>query len=182
MRAEFVIHPLMVCILSVLAAGCNEQRTLVSGLVKLDGKPLQLSPSQRGTVIFHPVAGGAMSTGAVRPDGSYEVSTGGTFGVEQTGDHRVSVRVVEVIAPSEPGREPTGRPLTPALYANPASSGLRFDLEVGANECDLELRSDAGPVEAASAPKSEVPESGDEDVGDANQVLDETHGGDELAE
>ena len=124
----------------------------------LDDQPLSIGPGQRGTVLFQPVDGGAVGTGLIDQHGKYRVSAAGDIGLPP-GKYAVTVRAVEVIPATEATDEPTGRPLTPAVYASANTSGFTFEITPGGNSCDLALRSDAGPtvvpepVEARTEPE-----------------------------
>ena len=55
-----------VCLLVLAAQGCQERPTTVSGAITLDGRPLTVSSSARGTVIFQPDGGRAALHGLRR--------------------------------------------------------------------------------------------------------------------
>lgn len=132
----------------------------MSGVVKLDDKPLSLSDSQRGMIVFRPVAGGATCSGLLNSDGTYSVATGGTAALAP-GDYLVSVRVVELVEASDEATPPSGRAVTPAIYADPLTSGLTYVVKSGPNTYDVALDSTAGPATVVT-PLAEV--AGDESV------------------
>jgi hypothetical protein len=141
---RFSAHLFILAVPMVLV-GCAKQTAAVSGSVTLDGEPLHVADRQRGTIIFHPSEGGPVGTGVIGSDGTYRVSTGQNMALAP-GAYRVTVRVVEVLPATEETLEPTGRPVTPAIYANAATSGLTYEVVPGENQIDLELRSDVGPA------------------------------------
>lgn len=126
------------CLLTLATiAGCGGKPATVSGVVSLDGKPIN-----RGSVGFTPTQGGMQAVGTIQPDGSYELKTNRDLGLD-VGEYKVS------IAAREPGKEdPNGGPpmpgpfITPRRYARPQSSGLVFQVTKGSNEIDIELSSE----------------------------------------
>jgi hypothetical protein len=56
------------------------------------------------------------------------------------------VQVLESIPPKGGDDAPTGKPITPALYADPLTSGLSLDVKNGENRYDIKLDSLAGPA------------------------------------
>jgi hypothetical protein len=147
--------------LCLATAGCGERTATVAGTVTLDGRPLEMGPAQRGTVVFYPAGGGALATGTIASDATYRLSTGSSTRVA-AGDYLVSVRVVEVVPASDEHAEPSGRPVTPAIYGDANTSGFKFAITPGENKCDLALRSDAGPLTAPTAEDAEPPAESDE--------------------
>lgn len=146
MRSKPWISSLLFMTASLATSGCGSQQTTVTGTVTLDGQPLAIGTAQRGTVVFQPVDGGAVATGMIDQYGKYRVSTGAGVGLAP-GKYVITVRAVEVIPATEETVEPTGRPLTPAVYAAAGTSGFAFEIVPGENTCDVALRSDAGPLE-----------------------------------
>lgn len=151
-------------LIAVLAAvgftGCSDLSATVKGTVFLDGKPLSVTDSQRGTVVFRPVAGGPTCTGLIGSAGEYNISTGSENGLAP-GDYLVSVQVVESQPPRGGSDAPTGKPITPAVYSDPLTSRLNLMVRSGSNRHDIELDSSAGP---AVLPVEAEPET---DSGDA---------------
>ncbi|MEM8495151.1 MAG: hypothetical protein AAF663_07155 [Planctomycetota bacterium] len=96
-------------------------------------------------IVFRPVSGGATCTGTVQSDGTYSIATG-TRNALVPGDYLVSIRVVELLQSETKGAPPLGRPVTPAVYADPLTSGLSFNVRAGSNTYDLLLESSAGPA------------------------------------
>ena len=121
----------------VYLVGCGGKPATVSGIVTIDGKPLQ-----QGTVAFSPASGGMRATGAIRTDGSYKIRTNRESGLD-IGDYEVSVVSREIVI-SEPGLPPMpGKYIAPKRYGRPKTSGLRFNVEKGKNTIDIELESEA---------------------------------------
>lgn len=155
-------------LVAVFTLGCREQTARVSGVVKLDGSPLQVQDNQRGTVVLRPVAGGATCTSLIGPDGAFSVSTGSVSGVAP-GEYLVSVRVLELV-PREDGQAPGGTPTTPAIYADPSTSGLMFKVKAGANEIEIDLDSAAGPLVLPTPVEDAENEAGEDGEGDASDA------------
>jgi hypothetical protein len=145
---------LAIVLAAAVAGGCSDMTAHVDGTVKLDGKPLRIGKSQRGTVLFRPVVGGAMATALIDENGKYSISTGGTAALVP-GDYLVAVRATEIVPADDTSAPPTGKPFTPYLYGNPLESGLVCIVKRGKQTYNIELRSDAGPavVESASEPE-----------------------------
>lgn len=131
--------------LLAMATGCSELTATVSGRVFMDGEPMKIADNERGMVVFRPVAGGPTCSGLLTPDGAFAVSTGSSSALTP-GDYMVSVRVVRLVPASTAGEAPSGTPITPAVYADPLTSGLLFAIESGKNQIDIKLTSNAGPA------------------------------------
>ena len=73
---------------AALGAGCGGDKKLakVSGVVTLDGKPLD-----GATVVFHPEGGGRPATGTTGADGHFSLTTYTSGDGAQVGDHKVVV-------------------------------------------------------------------------------------------
>lgn len=143
---------MVIVLTTVVIAGCSRMTATVTGTVKLDGQPLRIGKSERGTVLFRPVKGGATATALIDENGNYTLSTGGTAALAP-GDYLVAVRATEIIPSSDDSQTPTGRPITPYIYGNPLESGLLCNVKRGQQSYNIDLRSDAGPVVAE--PESE---------------------------
>jgi hypothetical protein len=136
------LHPacrwLPVFLAIVGAAGCGGQDAAqVRGTVMFDNQPLA-----SGTVIFHPAAGkGAAAYSQIDAAGRYELRIG-TDPWLPPGSYIATVVAHELIPPSVPSAEPTYRPITPARYANVATSELKFEVRAGRQEIPLELERD----------------------------------------
>lgn len=145
-------------LLACAVTGCSDQTARVSGKVLLDDKPMKVEDDQRGMLVFRPVAGGPTCSGLVSPDGTYKISTGSSAGLVP-GDYMVSVRLIQLIPAKEGEAVPSGEPLTPAVYADPLTSGLTVAVKSGQNNVDIELSSAAGP---AVLPVAETESAGDD--------------------
>jgi hypothetical protein len=120
-------------------AGCGgAYDATVSGMVTLDGNIVP-----RGTLAFHPVAGGPAAYARIEENGGYVVRTGREESLPP-GEYFVTVAANEpptVAQTAQGGPPPPGKPITPAWYASKDSSGLKVVVESGDNELDLELNS-----------------------------------------
>lgn len=125
------------------ATGCGgAYDSTVSGAVTLDGKTVN-----RGTVAFHPTAGGPAAYARVSEDGSYYVRTGREEGLP-AGEYIATIVANEPPAESHSklgGPPPPGKSITPRWYRSMKTSGLRFKVEPGSNEFNLELTSQPPP-------------------------------------
>ena len=131
-----ICRALLVAVAMALASGCGgPYDASVSGVVKLDG-----SPVPRGTVKFIPEQPGPSGYGLIGSDGTYEVLTGREAGLK-SGHYVVTVVVNQ---PSTPNKIPSlppipGKPITPAWYRDQSQSPLKYTVEPGSNEINLEL-------------------------------------------
>lgn len=127
------------CFLSLLitVAGCGGNPATVSGVVTMDGQPLQ-----RGKVGFTPTSGGLQAMGQIDSDGSYELSTNLKPGL-QVGEYQATVISTEPgIADPNGGPPMPGKSLIPRRYARTSTSDLNFTVERGSNVIDIELSSE----------------------------------------
>jgi hypothetical protein len=126
-------------VIVVALAGCGgPYNATVSGVVMLDGSKLN-----RGTVAYHPVAGGPPAYARIAEDGSYSMRTGREEGLP-SGEYEVTVVANQPPAEKQSklgGPPPPGKPITPPWYRTKQTSGLRFTVESGENEINLELKS-----------------------------------------
>ena len=124
--------------LIVLAlAGCgSEFGAEVTGVVTLDGIPLE-----NGVVAFHPEHGGPVAHGVIGQDGAYVVMTGRQEGLP-VGDYAVTV-VANETPTSDAGSGPPapGRRLTSEKVSDKSTTDLRYQVQSGHNEIDLNLES-----------------------------------------
>ncbi|MEX2169903.1 MAG: hypothetical protein WD851_11380 [Pirellulales bacterium] len=118
-----------------LLTGCNSHEAQVYGTVSFNGETLD-----KGTVRFEPTAGGAPAYSQVESDGSYELRTGREVGL-QAGEYQATVVALEEADPNwaGPGPPPPGKPITPRWYQNLQTSGLKYTVEPGGNEIDIDL-------------------------------------------
>ena len=128
------LGPLVAVLVST--AGCGGKPARVSGAVSVDGQPLE-----QGTVFFAPTEGGMRASGIIQSDGSYTIKTNRDSGLE-VGDYNVGVVSRELTWPNPGGPPMPGDYLAPKKYGNPKTSGLRYTVERGSNEINLELTSD----------------------------------------
>lgn len=135
-RLKFVRLGLSLSLLFLV--GCGGKPASVSGVVTLDGKPLE-----RGMVGFAPVSGGMKATGKIQGDGSYRLSTNRESGLE-TGEYLATVVSREPGVENPHGGPPMPGPyITPKRYAIVKTSELRFEVRKGSNSINLELTSDS---------------------------------------
>lgn len=107
----------------------------VHGKVNYKGAPLSF-----GSVIFMPVAGlgeagptgaGQPSSGAIKPDGSYELTTDELGDGAIVGEHKVIVVAFKGDA--------TRKSVIPAKYQAPATTPLSRTVKEGDNAIDIEV-------------------------------------------
>ncbi|MEM8945222.1 MAG: carboxypeptidase-like regulatory domain-containing protein [Planctomycetota bacterium] len=136
----FSASPLL---LLVVATGCSgTYDASVSGTVTFDGSPLK-----SGSISFIPGQPGPASYAAVLGDGSYTVNTGREEGLPP-GSYTITVMAREKSIEDTSGRglpPMPGKQITPTWYAQKKSSPLKFTVEAGSNEINLELTSDPPP-------------------------------------
>ncbi len=108
----------------------------VTGLITLDGAPLP-----RGTVCFNPDADGPSAYGLIQSDGKYTLATGREEGLP-SGSYTVTVIANEPSVAKVAGAIPTpGKPITPRWYRSKNTSPLKYSLEPGTNQIDMQLTS-----------------------------------------
>jgi hypothetical protein len=143
-----VLHALL--LLTLCIAGCSKDATTghVSGIVRLDGKPLTT-----GTIRFIPSAG-RPATGQIQSDGTFTLGTYGKNDGAIVGLHRVTVVAIQSdlnqadasdreSATRRTTASPDVKSLVPKRYNGPVSSGLTFEVKPGDNldaEFDLTSR------------------------------------------
>jgi hypothetical protein len=148
-----------ICLLLLVAEGCQQRPTTVSGTITLDGRPLAVASDARGTVVFQPDGGrGTMAVGLLDSTGHFRLATGSSKEVAP-GKYYVSVSVAHLLPKSE--REEQGAELvTPAKYASPGESGLEANVVPGQNQFSFDLSSSADEVNSdASGPTSDKADS-----------------------
>ena len=127
----------------LFSSGCGGALpATVSGTITIAGNPLPEGEHIAGEVMFYPVAGGAAAYGNVSSGGAYEITTGGTKGLEP-GEYVVTVRVVQMPPPPPGGYQnaPPQKLVSPPRYQNRDSSDLKFKVTPGKNTIDLNLES-----------------------------------------
>lgn len=127
----------MVACFAALFAGCGgPYDAAASGVVTLDGTIVP-----RGTVSFTPVKGGPAAYAVIEENGGYKVRTGREFGLP-SGEYQVTIIANEPPAMEKSasgGPPPGGKPITPAWYRMKETSGLKFNINPGGNDVNLEL-------------------------------------------
>jgi hypothetical protein len=140
---SYSIPALLAAATSVAVVGCGgAYDATVSGVVTLDGQPVP-----RGTVAYSPTQSGPSAYARIEDDGSYTLRTGREVGLPP-GDYQVTVISNETSAESQTklgGPPPPGKQITPLWYRTRATSGLKFTVEPGDNEFNLELTSQPPP-------------------------------------
>ncbi len=125
-----------------LFAGCGDAvpKTIpVTGLVTIDGSPLQ-----QGTVIFMPVESSddgpsRIATGVVQSDGTFSLSTFANGDGAIIGEYQVAIDARGPISTENFGEEAASA--VPSRYASPATSGLTVSVTHEMNACNFELLS-----------------------------------------
>jgi hypothetical protein len=165
--------------LLMLSIGCggDSDSAIVQGTVTING---QLAP--RGTVTFHPVAGGPVAVGAIHNNGTFALRIG-QGNVRDPDQSKIPpgkyVATVVVNAPAdrttsvqESGGPPIGGPrLTAAKYASTDTSDLTFEVSPGRNVISLDLEgAEHDPVEESTPePDSEGDSSATEAKNDESE-------------
>lgn len=145
----------------LLLTGCREQPTTVSGIVTLDGRPLNVSSNSRGTVVFQPDGGhGTMATGLLDSTGHFTLATGSSSDIAR-GKYYVTVSVSELL-PKTDGEEQGATLITPAKYASAQDSGLAAEVKPGDNKLKFDLASSDNDTNASAPSKSSENPSSDD--------------------
>jgi hypothetical protein len=133
-----VVCAMALCAILAWLTGCGgPYDASVQGIITLNNSPLP-----RGTVKFTPEQTGPSGYGLIDNSGSYLIMTGREEGLP-SGPYVVTVVANE---PSTPNSDPSlpprpGKPLTPPWYRDQSHSPLRYSVEPGNNEINLELTS-----------------------------------------
>lgn len=136
------------CVAASLLAvgpGCRKSppSARVVGTVSLNGKTVT-----SGDVVIVAADGRSSPTGRVRADGSYMID-GAPIGHVKVGFFNPPPPPLPAAATGPDGGDEELRQMrevarlcvaTPAKYADPAHSGIVFELKAGANECNIELK------------------------------------------
>jgi len=131
-----MIQKLLPCLV-LLALGCSGQQASVSGVVTLDGKPLD-----RGAVSFHAVEGGPTAVGPIDQSGRYQLRTGEDHGLP-AGEYLVTVVANEdSVLPDNFASPLPGKLITPIQYGSTATTNLKETVAPGSNNIDLTLVSE----------------------------------------
>lgn len=132
--------PCCIALLMMCLAGCGDKMASVSGVVRLDGRPLAAAG-----VAFHAVAGGAVASSTTDVKGRYQLETGSREGMAP-GEYRVTVCKDEVVAGMNAehvvasGGLKMNR-LVPPIYGGPTTSPLRVAVSRGRQTQDFDLTS-----------------------------------------
>jgi hypothetical protein len=121
-----------VCLLSI-AAGCSKGDRpalgMVSGVVTLDGKPIE-----KARLIFEPIEGGRASIGSTDADGRYELIYIRKDKGAKVGPHRVRITVTQS---DDDAVGPV--PVIPEKFNR--NTTLQATVKPGENECDFKITS-----------------------------------------
>lgn len=142
---------IVTCSICILLTGCGEKikdapkTGTVTGVVTLEGNPVA-----GATVEFFPdnekSTRGPQSTGITDETGNYELTTSGNVQGAVVGFHKVTVN-----CPPPPGQsstsdgsappKPPGEPCkVPAIFNRVDTSKLAFEVKMGPNQIDLDLK------------------------------------------
>jgi hypothetical protein len=127
---------LAVAISSFVGCGGAYDASVV-GLVTLDGNALPT-----GSISFVPVTGGPLAYAMIDSSGNYEVYTGREAGLKP-GEYSVCIvaRKPSTAMSAGNGPPPPGEQITPKRYASADTSGLKYTIDSGSNEINIELNS-----------------------------------------
>ena len=110
----------------------------VTGTVRVNGQP-----APHGTVMFRPNEISKedgkrhVARASIEKDGTYTLTTFETGDGAVAGTHKVAVLMPPYSA-SETG--PKARPLIPAKFNTPNTSGLKYEVKADSNEINIELK------------------------------------------
>lgn len=126
-------------ILVVSLAGCVDNSGLapVTGVITLDGKPLE-----KAGVMFHPDAGGVPAAGETDADGKFTLSTRVPGDGASIGNNVMTVAKAGHANPGaavEEGEIVAMKLLTPLKYGNPKTSGLTIEVKRGMEPVKIDL-------------------------------------------
>jgi len=135
-RLIFSIGILSVAVLAGLSGCGGTYDSAVTGKVTLDGNAVP-----RGVVAYQPSSGGPAAYATIE-NGSYVIYTGREKGLP-SGDYQVTVVANEPSAEksAKGGPPPPGKLITPLWYRSKDTSGLKYTVQHGSNEINLELSS-----------------------------------------
>jgi len=122
--------------LLVALSGCGHSEfASLTGNVSLDGQPLPTA-----VITFISADGGTSGYANVEPSGRYVAKSGSDAGL-RPGTYRISVVAFrpEVITDRKVAKTP--QPITPARYADAATSGFEYKLTESGGTYDIDLKS-----------------------------------------
>lgn len=131
-----VFKPAYLAAFLISLAGCGRSEFApLRGTITLDGKPLPTA-----NITFFNDSDGPNGYGHVESDGGYFAKTGGQAGLKP-GKYRISAVAYqpEVIVNRAIAKIP--KPITPAKYINPDTSGFSYTLTDAGGRYDIELKS-----------------------------------------
>lgn len=132
------IASVLIALSCISTIGCSSNLAQVAGVVTLDGEPLQ-GEDLHATIYFQSASGsGTSGVGILDEHGNYTLTTGSQDGIEP-GEYVVSFSASKIIPSKEQGGLPSGKRITDPKYASAKTSGLRFDVKAGKNQCDIPL-------------------------------------------
>lgn len=124
----------------LMVSGCGNGLSQVSGIVTMDGQPLNAGDDVHATIFFQPASGGPSAAGVLNADGEYSLSSGSQKGVAP-GEYLVTVSATKLIPTQNPGETPTGKLISHPKYVSAKTSGLRFQVTEGRNEINVPIES-----------------------------------------
>ena len=135
-RLERLARACGLLLLGATLVGCGNGLAQVSGVVTLDGQPIQGGAGDtRVTVEFHPASGiGSVSIGLADESGKYKLGTGAQTGIP-AGEYLVSCSASQLV----PGGG--ARRITDPKFASTKTSGLACTVAPGSNEFNIALTS-----------------------------------------
>ena len=128
-------------VICLLVSGCGTNLAQVSGVVTVDGQPLRGGDDVHATVYFQPASrDGASAAGRLDENGVYHLSCGSQEGISP-GEYVVTFSASQMIRGKDADDAPTGKRISDPKYASAKTSGIRFVVQAGSNECDISLKS-----------------------------------------
>lgn len=126
----------------LLQSGCGNGLAQVSGQILVDGKPLHgANGDVRVTVKFLPAGGvGPTAVGLADETGNYTLGTGSQSGVAP-GEYLVACSGSELVRAAGTNAVQGGRQITDPKYGDAKTSGLKFTVQPGKNQFDIQLTS-----------------------------------------
>jgi hypothetical protein len=150
---QFESIKLLTLLSALVLSGCEErgvQRVPVSGIVRIDGRPLM-----SGTVRFGPTSGRPVSA-KIQQDGKFELASEGLNQVRQPGvplgRYRVQVSAAKIV------NDQAIEWSAPERYADFRTSGLQVTVEKPVDDLFIDLTSGGsethGPITSAASTSS----------------------------